>query len=116
MFEIKIITSPIELSELKKIAGKQFGTMVKAVVDVEKKTMAIGGELHADEESEMLADGSEQINLWGINIYPEQTDDTRIEFDSMINIRPYQGNRSRSVENPEMQQRITEIVNQLIKE
>ena len=116
MFEIKIIKSPIELSEIKTLAGKQFGTMVKAVVDVEKKIMSIGGELHADEESEMLADGSEQINLWGINIYPEQNGENRIEFDSMINIRPYQGNRSRGVENAEMQHRITEIVNQLITE
>ena len=90
--------------------------MVKAVVDVEKKIMTIGGELHSDEEAALLSEGSKQENLWGINIYPGQSSQERIEFDSMINIRPYLGNRSRAVQNPEVQKKIMEIVNQLIHE
>lgn len=115
MFEIKIIYSFVTLGELKELAERQFGTLVKAVVDVEKRVMAIGGELHADEEAVLLEKGSKQENLWGINLYPEQTGDDFIEFDSMINIRPHAGNRSRSVENPELQKRITAIVNHLVK-
>jgi|ERR1035437_2275360 hypothetical protein len=114
MFENKIISSPIPLSEIKNMAEKQFGNMIKAVVDIEKEIMAIGCELHADEESKLIADGSMQENLWGINIYPDQTGDDRIEFDSMINIRPYLNNRSRNIENTDLQKRIIEIVNKLI--
>ncbi len=116
MFEIEFIKSPISISEIQIRASKQFGVMVKAVVDIEKKIMTIGGELHADEESEMLKGGSTQNNLWGINIYPEMTGDDRVEFDSMINLRPYLGNRSRYVENEEIRKQIIKIVNELITE
>lgn len=98
------------------MAEKQFGVMVKAVADIDKKIMCIGGELYADEESALLKAGSQQENLWGINIYHEKTGDERIEFDSLINIRPYLGNRSRSVENPSIQKKITETVTFLIQE
>lgn len=116
MFETKIISVPIKLSLVKTIAEGQFGVMTKAVVDIEKRIMVIGSELHADEETAMIANGSKQENLWGINIYPAQAGDDRIEFDSMINIRPYLGNHSRDVENIKIQKKIIEIVNQLIEE
>ena len=96
------------------IAKNQFGDLVKAVVDIEKGIMVIGGELHADEEALLLERGSEQNNLWGINIYPEKPEDERIEFDSMINMRPSQNNRSRDVESLEIQRKIRDIVNKLI--
>lgn len=111
---IRIISSPIALSELKTIAAEQFGDMVKAVVDLEKHIVAVGGELHADEEAVLLDQGSRQSDLWGINIYVNEPRESWIEFDSMINIRPSQGNRSRSVENTEVQKKIMEIVNPLI--
>lgn len=50
----------------------------------------------------------------GINLYPEMTGDDFIEFDSMINIRPAENNRSRGVENEEMQNKILAIVNKLV--
>lgn len=111
---MKIIENKITLSELATIAEEGFGDFVKAVVDIEKGSMVIGGELHADEESLLLANGSKQENLWGINIYPENTVDTRIEFDSMINIRPKTGNRSRGVDDVTTQTKIIKIVNDLI--
>ena len=82
------------------MAREQFGDMVKAVVDVEQGIMAIGGELHADEEAVLLDQGSRQADLWGINLYPDAAAVRALEFDSMINVRPAQGNRSRSVEDP----------------
>lgn len=112
---IRIITAPITLAELDVIAKELFGDMVKAVVDVEKKIMAIGGELHADEEAELLDQDSKQANLWGINIYIDRPRESRIEFDSMINLRPSQGNRSRSVEDSGVRTAIIEIVNNLVK-
>lgn len=116
MFQIKIISTSVTLDELKTMAENQFGSLVKAVVDIEKNSMAIGGEMHADEEAHLLDEGSKQENLWGINIFPAQPPESRIEFDSMINIRPYLGNRSRNVENPEIQKKIIDITAQLIKE
>lgn len=111
---IKIVRQAISKSELKEMAKQQFGDMVKAVVDVDQSIMAIGGELHSDEEAVLLDQGSAQRNLWGINLYPERPVTEWIEFDSMINVRPSQGNRSRSVERPDIQQTITAIVHRLI--
>lgn len=111
---IKIIKEPISKTELLYIAKNQFGDFVKAVVDVEKEIMAIGGELHADEEALLLQNGSRQENLWGINIYPNNPEENWVEFDSMINVRPAQENRSRGVESLETQRKIRGIVNRLI--
>lgn len=112
---MKIVKDKISNEELKKLAEEMFGNLVKAVVDIEKKIMAVGGELHADEEALLMENGSEQKNLWGINIYPEVRGENRIEFDSMINLRPSQGNRSRGVDNPDMRKTIIGIVNNLIQ-
>ena len=114
--EIKIVREAITKAELNEMAKQQFGDMVKAVVDVEQRIMAIGGELHSDEEAMLLDQGSAQKNLWGINLYPEQPIAEWIEFDSMINVRPSSGNRSRNVERAEIRETITAIVNQLAKE
>lgn len=113
--DIKIIQDSISQAELKQIAQARFGDMVKCVVDLEKQIMAVGGELHADEERLLLENGSKQANLWGINIYVDQPKENWLEFDSMINIRPSQGNRSRSVEDPNIQTKIKEIVDKLVK-
>lgn len=95
-------------------AGK-FGNLVKAVVDIEKEIMAVDADLHADEEAILLEEGSSQKNLWGINIYPESTGADFVEFDSLINLRPSQNNRSRGVENNEIQQKILKIVDKLVE-
>jgi hypothetical protein len=112
--QIKIIEGTLAKKELIKIAEEGFGDLVKAVVDIEKGLMAIGGELHADEEASLLKSGSRQENLWGINLYPQKKGEELIEFDSLINLRPAQGNRSRGIENPEIQKRIRDIVEKLI--
>jgi hypothetical protein len=112
---IKIIKEKITLQELQQIAIESFGELVKAVVDIEKGIMAIGGELHSDEESVLLERDSLQENLWGINLYPKETKENLVEFDSVINIRPLQGNRSRSVENPKTKEKIIQIVNSLVE-
>jgi hypothetical protein len=92
------------------MAESTFGDMVKAVVDVERDPLVVDGELHADEEQMLLADGSRQENLWGINLYPTIEGDDWVEFDSMFNLRPAQGNRSRGVDDPELRRRILEVV------
>lgn len=111
---IRIITSTISLKELRDMAELWYGQLVKAVVDVERKIMTVGGEMHADEEQVLLQDGSKQENLWGLNIYPDKDIENRIEFDSMINVRPGQHNMSRSVEDENLQKMIRSIVDQMI--
>ena len=91
-----------------------FGDMVKGVVDIERGLLAVDAELHADLEMVLLENGSQQFDLWGINLYPELKGEDFIEFDSMINIRPYQDNPSRDVLNPEIRERIKSVVNKLI--
>jgi hypothetical protein len=110
-----LIEKKIAKSELSELAKERFGDLVKAVVDVKKAVMIVGAELHADEEALLLEQGSRQQDLWGINIYPDKSGEELIEFDSMINLRPSQGNRSRGVNDPTVRQKIIEIVNQLVK-
>ncbi len=113
---IRIVREPIQQPELHQIARELFGDMVKGVVDIQREIIALGGELHADEEAFLLEDGSIQRNLWGINIYPSMSREEMIEFDSMINVRPSQGNRSRSVEDAAIRKKVVEIVMKLIRE
>ncbi len=107
---MKIISDKITLNELTLIAGEMFGNFVKAVVDVDKELIAIDAELHSDLEAVLLDQGAKQKDLWGINLYPAMQGDELIEFDSMINMRPSQGNRSRGVEHEETRRKIVAIV------
>ena len=109
------VEQPISLQEIRDAGEELFGEMVKAVVDVEKKVMAVGGQLHADEETFLLERNSRQEDLWGINLYTDRELPEMVEFDSMINIRPRQNNRSRGVEDPELQKLIIEIVRKLTR-
>ena len=109
---MKIIGKKITLSELEKLA-RMFGNMVKGVVDVDKELIAVDAELHSDLEALLIENGSKQKNLWGINLYPEIDD--FIEFDSMINMRPSQGNRTRGIDKEEIRNKIIEIVEKRIE-
>ena len=113
---MQIVCEKISNNELENIADKNFGSLVKAVVDIEQALMAIDAELHADLEELLLEQESQQKNLWGINIYPNKvSQDGWIEFDSMINIRPSMGNTSRGVNDQKIRTRIIEIVNKLVE-
>jgi hypothetical protein len=114
--DITIVRTSVTRADLNEIAKQQFGDMVKAVVDVEQGIMVIGGELHSDEEAVLLEHGALHKNLWGINLYPERSFSEWIEFDSMINVRPSGGNRSRYVERPETRDAVTTIVNRLVQD
>lgn len=111
-----IVTQPITLAALKQMATSRFGNLVKAVVDVQKRIMALDAELHADEEAALLARGSRQEDLWGINLYPELFGKGDfVEFDSMINLRPSMGNASRGIDSAQIRQTIGTIVSSLIQ-
>ena len=106
--------NPVTLGELREMAAGMFGDLVKAVVDLKREVMALDAELHADEEAFLIEHGSIQEDLWGINLYPALEGEDFVEFDSLINLRPSQGNWSRSVEHSPTRERILGIVAQLV--
>ena len=111
---MKILTDKITNADLANSENIFDGPMTKGVVDISRGLLAVDAPMHADLEQLLLEDSSNQEDLWGINLYFEKDKQNEdfIEFDSMINIRPRQGNRSRSVENPEIQTKIIEVVRQ----
>jgi hypothetical protein len=108
------VKDTLSLSTLKEMSKKMFGNLVKAVVDIKREIMVVDADLHSDEESLLLNNGSKQEDIWGINIYPELPQKDRIEFDSMINLRPGLGNNSRGVDSLEIRKKIIKIVNSKI--
>lgn len=111
-----ILNNPISRAVLKEYAANTFGDMIKCVADVDKGLLAIDADLHADLERLLLDNGSQQTSLWGFNLYPDETGDDFIEYDSLINIRSWQGNPSRDVLNQDVIDRIAIIVDKFITE
>lgn len=110
----RIISEPISRADLAEMAEAQFGDWIKAVVDISRAIMAVGGDLHADDEALLLEHGSRQQDLWGINLYLEEEGSEWLEFDSLINIRPGQGNRSRGVDDQRTRERIRALVESMV--
>ena len=76
-----IFSKPFDRKILLELETHYFGDMVKGVVDIDERKIALDA----------------------------------LEFDSLINFRPNQGNRSRGVEDPAIQEKIKEIVYSLCK-
>lgn len=88
---------------------------IKAAVDIKRGLLAVDSPMHYDCEQLLIEDGSSQFDIWGINLYLDEDNiDDMVEFDSMINIRPAQGNRSRSVEDLSLQAKIKTVVRKWI--
>lgn len=99
------------------MAEKMYGSLVKADVDVAKKIMIVDMGMHADGEAYLMERGSQQTDLWGINLHPaDYGKDDFIEFDSMINIKPRQGNASKDVLDPQIKEQIIAIINEVVHE
>jgi len=112
---MKLVDSDITLAEIRSMAENRFGDLVKAVVDIQRRIMVVDADLHSDEEALLIEHGSVQADLWGINLYPDLPPAEWIEFDSMINIRPSQRNRSRGVDDPEVRRRIIDVVESIVR-
>jgi len=114
---ICIIKNRISRGELQKIADERFGDLVKAAIDVEHNILALGVELHADAEAELIEkEDSKREHIWGINLYPAETGDRFIEFDSMINLKPAFGNRTRGVDDEAVRQKILDTIHRIVTE
>ena len=113
---MKIVKDNIGISELNEMAKKMHGNLVKVIVDVNKQIMAVDAHMHADLfECLVNEENSEPRYLWGINIHPEENGDNFIEFDSMMNVRPGLGNRSRGIESEELRNDIIGVVKKIVK-
>ncbi len=112
--EIVVVETRIAPAELERLTELFFGDMVKLVVDVQRRRIAVGGELHADGEQLLLAQGSRQADLWGANYYPGRGPDDSIEYTALINIRPAQGNRAMEVQDASLRARMGELIRELI--
>ena len=111
---IKILDHRIDIEEVKKMADFWYGTMIKGTVDVELGRVALGGDYHI-ESSEMLTSSSSKFeDVWGFNIRFEENQDGVLEFDSMVNIKPNFGNRSRGINNEEIIKKATEVIYKFI--
>jgi hypothetical protein len=94
-----------------------FDALVKAVVDIDKRLVVVDAGLHSDQELYLMEHGSAQNDLWGINLWPENYgNEDFIEFDSLISLRPQQGNRSRGVDDPNIQKRIRALIDEVVYE
>lgn len=112
---MKQVDTTVSVSELSGMAQRMYGDLVKAVVDIERGLLVIDAELQVDEEQHLLEHGSKQSNLWGINLHPgEYGTDAFVEFDSLVNIRPSQGNMSRDVDDAVIRKRIVDLVGQKV--
>ena len=111
---MKVVKS-ISVSELSEMAEKMYGSLVKADIDIVKNIFIIDMGMHADGEAYLLENGSDQKDIWGINLHPSEygTDDF-IEFESMINIRPRQGNTSTNILDPKVRQQVIAIVEEVV--
>jgi hypothetical protein len=113
LLEVKSMTKKIVIIRDKKHmqelmnANPRNKYALKFVVDIVRGILAGGGELHVDEEQVLLKDGSRQKDLWGGNYYQKEN---RIEYISMINIRPEDDNYSQEIEGKAIRETVANIV------
>jgi hypothetical protein len=108
--DIKIIDKKITDKELREIAKDFYGNMIKGVVDIEREILAMGGEYHMDANMILIENDSKQQHVWGFNWYFDKKDDERIEYVSLINIRPAQNNRTMEIEDLELRDKLKSII------
>ncbi len=108
-------SDPMSIDDLRRLVPGRFRDFIKAVVDLRHRIMLIDADMHADQEAALLAEGADQRDLWGINLYPHLEGPDWLEFDSMINLRPSFGNRSRGVDDPATRDAIAALVGSLVR-
>ena len=106
---LKVKAVPSQVQEML----QEYAGMIKIVVDIRQHFLSGGGEMHADCESVLLEDGSEQDDLWGANWYPSEQ---RIEFESLINIRPRLGNRNILIQDENLRKQVESVTRELLED
>lgn len=111
---IQILNHQITTEEVKKMADAWYGTMIKGTLDIEQERVALGGDYHIESSEMLTSSGSKFEDVWGFNIRFEENPNGVLEFDSMVNIKPNFGNRSRGINNEEVIKKATGIIYKFI--
>ncbi len=111
---MKIIRNPVSFADVWQEKKVDIGDLLKIVVDIERKIIAVDAELHADLEQLLLDEGSLQKNLWGANLVLDKSHYI-IEYTSFINIRPAQNNRSMEIQDEAIKSRLKKVIESLIQ-
>jgi len=112
--EPKIVREKISNDELVKITEANFGDMVKVDVDIKRIILTIGGEWHSEGEDLLVKDGSSSTDIWGTNFYPWNKKEERIEYVSLINIKPSLGHKKMKISDPKIKEKIKKVVEKLL--
>lgn len=112
---LHLLEKPVSMNDVRVFAQEDYGTMIKGTVDIVENKVAIGGDYHMETCELLVEHGSSHQNIWGFNIRFEENQAGILEFDSLVNIKPALGNKSRSVENPEVIEKATEIIHSWIE-
>lgn len=112
---MRILKKPTPMSEVRALATEWYGTMIKGTVDIAENKVALGGDYHMETCELLVKDGSNRANIWGFNIHFDERQKDLLEFDSLVNIKPALGNKSRSVEDPEIVEKATTIIRSWIQ-
>ena len=107
---IQILEKPISMDKVRELAKEWYETMIKGTVDIDLNKVAIGGDYHMESCELLVQNGSNHTNIWGFNIRFEEDPNGILEFDSLVNIKPALGNKSRSVENVDIIEKATKII------
>jgi hypothetical protein len=107
IYFLKEPASSIQMQEML----QEYQKMIKIVVDIRRRFLSGGGEMHSDCESVLLDNGSEQDDLWGANWYPAEP---RIEFESLINIRPRLGNRNILIQDEAIRRQVESVTREIL--
>lgn len=107
---VLLLRDQVTQQQMQELLAEQQG-MIKLVVDIRRRILAAGGDMHADCESALLDDGSEQDDLWGANWFPGER---RIAFESLINIRPRLGNRSIIIQDEALRRQVEDITRHIL--
>ena len=107
---IQIINRSISKIELTELAKEYYEDLIKGVVDIERKIVALGGEMHADAEEVLLKNGSKQSDLWGFNILLNKPREECLMYESFINIRPRDNNKALEVSDPAVREKMKSII------
>jgi hypothetical protein len=109
------IVDKISVAELQKMAQKMDGNIVKADVDLAKNIVIVDMPMHFEGEQELLQKGSDQQNLWGINLLPAKYGtDQFIIYESMINIKVHQNNPSITIKSTTIRNQIKNIIERVV--
>jgi hypothetical protein len=107
---IHLFKKPANSAQIQEML-QEYENMIKIVVDIRRRFLSGGGEMHADCESVLLEDGSEQDDLWGANWYPSEQ---RIDFESLINIRPRLGNRNIVIQDENLRKQVESVTREIL--